>query len=348
MFIRVVAIILVVSGQLLMASSAPAQTNQAAAPGGQAGASGSDRNLSEWLQRMHDASRRRAYQGTFVVSSAFGMSSAKIWHVCDGQQQMERVESLTGPPRTTLRHNQNVVTFMPESKLAKTEQRDSLGLFSNLQPQAFATVADFYSAKPVGSERVAGVDADVVYLQSKDGLRYSYRVWSEKKSGLVIKVQTLDESGKVLEQAAFSELKLDAAVRMDQLAAQMKNTQGYRVEREELVKTTAAAEGWALRSPVPGFKPNGCHKRLSISGTLPPGPAGMPMDSMQWVFTDGLASVSLFVEPFDPKRHQEEGAMAIGATNSLSRKLDGAHWLVALGEVPLVTLRAFASALQRR
>ena len=302
---------------------------------------GVDRDLTEWLQRTHEASKRRKYQGTFVVSSALGMSTAKIWHVCDGQQQMERVDALTGPPRTTIRHNQNVITFMPESRLAKTEQRDSLGMFPNMQPQSFSTIADYYTAKSLGPERVAGVDTEILHLSPRDNLRYGYRVWSERKSGLVVKVQTLDETARVIEQAAFSELQLDAPVRMDALAAMMRNTQGYKIERDELVKTTAAAEGWSLRSPIPGFKPNGCHKR-------PPDAATNAAASMQWVFTDGLASVSLFVENFDAKRHTAEGNMNMGATNTLARKLDSQSWLIAMGEVPVATLRAFASALQRK
>ena len=49
-------------------------------------------------------------------------------------------------------------------------------------------------------------------LKPTDRLRFGYRIWSEKRTGLVIKTQTLDPSGRVLEQTAFSELQLDAPV----------------------------------------------------------------------------------------------------------------------------------------
>ena len=67
---------------------------------------------------------------------------------------------------------------------------------------------------------------------------------------------------------------------------------------------------------------------------------------MQWVFSDGLASVSLFVEHFDPQRHGAEKSAVTGATHSLTRRI-GAYWLTALGEVPPATLKRFASALER-
>lgn len=67
---------------------------------------------------------------------------------------------------------------------------------------------------------------------------------------------------------------------------------------------------------------------------------------MQWVFSDGLASVSLFVEPFDAQRHTQETSATVGATNSVNRRV-GDHWLTVMGEVPVATLRRFAVALER-
>jgi sigma-E factor negative regulatory protein RseB len=297
-----------------------------------------ERSVSEWLMRMHEASRKRAYVGTFVVSSGAGnMASARIWHVCDGTQQMERVESLTGAPRSTFRHNDQVITFLPDTKVAVTEKRESLGLFPHLLEAGDFAIPAFYAAKQVGSERVAGFDADVVRLKPKDGLRYGYRIWSEKKTGLVVKLQTLDADGQVLEQAAFSELQLDAPVKMDKLGQMMANTAGYRVETAAVVKTTALSEGWVLKNGVPGFKPMSCLRR-SMGGAAD--------STVQWVFSDGLASVSLFAEAYEPQRHVQEGAMAVGATQSLTRRV-GAWWLTAVGEVPQPTLKTFVQGLTR-
>jgi len=297
-----------------------------------------ERTVSEWLMRMHEASGKRAYTGTFVVSYGPGsMSSARIWHVCDGAQQMERVESLTGAPRSTFRHNDHVITFLPDTKVAMVEKRESLGLFPNLLEAGDFSIPAFYAAKLAGSERVAGFDADVVVLKPKDSLRYGYRIWSEKKSGLVVKLQTLDVDGKVLEQAAFSELQLDAPVKMDKLGQMMANTAGYKVETAAMVKTTALSEGWVLKNGVPGFKPMSCFRR-SVGG---------PEDStVQWIFSDGLASVSLFAEAYEPQRHVQEGAMTVGATQSLTRRM-GAWWLTAVGETPQTTLKAFVQGIAR-
>ena len=318
-------------GALGLASAQP----PANAPGGTGRAT--ERSVGEWLLRMHEASRRRSYVGTFVVSSYAGaLSSARIWHACEGDVQMERVESLTGAPRAIFRRNDEVMTFLPESKVARSEKWESRGLFPHLLTGSENSIPEYYAARGAGSDRVAGHDADVVQLAPRDNLRYGYRIWSEKKSGLVVKLQTLDTQGNVLEQAAFSELQLDAPVRMDKLAQMMASTEGYRIEKADVVKTTATAEGWTLKTAVAGFKSMSCYKRPAAENT------------MQWIFSDGLASVSLFVEPYDRQRHTQEGLFAaVGATQTLTHRIQD-WWVTAVGEVPPHTLKAFALGLERR
>lgn len=296
-----------------------------------------ERGVNEWLMHMHEASRQRNYVGTFVVSSQAGaMSTARIWHACDAEQQVERVENLTGAPRSTLRRNDEVVTLWPEKRVARTERRDSLGVFPDLLKSSGTAIADFYTARHAGSGRVAGYDADVVHIAPKDGLRYGYRIWSEKQSGLVVKLQTLGGAGEVLEQAAFSELQLDAPLKADQLAEQMAPPAGWRVEHSDVVKTDAATEGWALKAAPPGFKPMSCYRRRGSAA----------QGTVQWIFSDGLASVSLFIEGYDRQRHLQEGLFAAGATQTLTRRIED-WWLTAVGEVPPQTLRTFAQNLER-
>ena len=307
---------------------------------------GAETSLNSWLVRMHEASRKRAYTGTFVVSAGAKTVSAKIWHVCDGTQQMERVESLSGPPRSTFRRNEQVLTKFPEAKVEVAESRDSLGLFPNLLKASNSDLGEFYQLKRLGNERIVGLEAEVVQLVPKDKLRYGYRVWSEKRTGLVVQLQTLGLDGRVLEQSAFSELQLDAPVSMVKLSQMMGATQGYRVEHAELQKTAAEAHGWSLSKAVGGYKPVGCYQRpLPVqegAGDTPLGP------TLQWMFSDGLATVSLFIEPFQAPRHMREGAADLGGATRIHTRHIDTWWVTAVGEVPAATLNIFSHALERR
>ncbi len=299
--------------------------------------------IERWLMRLHDAPRACAYIGTFVVTTGSDMSTSRIWHVGNGERQMARVESLTGTARTTFRRNDEVVTFLPDSRTVIHETREALGLFPNLLNRTDASVTRFYRLRMVGQGRVAGMEADIVQLLPIDPLRFGYQIWTERKTGLMVKLQTLDPLGNVLEQAAFSELQLDAPVVMAKLKAMMDNTQGFQVISPTLVKTTVEDEGWLLGTPVPGFTPVRCYKRIE-SGTSA---ANAPL---QCVFSDGLASVSLFIEPFDPQRHGRllaHNLVSMGATSVRVRQL-GAWWVTAVGEVPPQTLATFVQALERK
>ncbi|HEX5806008.1 MAG TPA: MucB/RseB C-terminal domain-containing protein [Macromonas sp.] len=294
--------------------------------------------LQQWIERLHQASRRRAYAGTFVVSDGNQMAVSKIWHICDGSQQVERIETLTGAPRVTLRRNDEVTIIVPDQHLVRKERRDALHAYPGLLLAPGVQLENQYGARPQGVERVAGFEALVVDFQPRDGLRYAYRIWSEKKTGLVVKMQTRDAAGQVVEQVAFTDLQLDVPLRADALLKSIDGAKDYTVLRPVLRKTTPEAEGWRLKAGVPGFQSVSCYARSEAESRQSP--------VVQWVFSDGLASVSLFLETFDPHKHTKEGSGAAGATHSLTRRL-GEHWVTALGEVPLETLNRFVSALER-
>lgn len=297
-------------------------------------------SIQDWLLRMQHGSRSRAFTGTFVVSAGAQMSSARIWHVSQGEQQVELVEALTGAPRSVYRHNSEVLTFLPQSKLALREQRHSSAHLAEFLQAASSGIADVYSARALGPDRVAGIAADVVQLLPRDRLRYGYRIWAEQKSSLVLKLQTLDADGRVLEQAAFSDVQLDAPLKMSKLLRMMGQTEGYRVEKVALARVATGEENWALKKNLPGFK---LVSRLQRTA-LDPAQAG---HALQWTFSDGLATVSLFVEPFDPRRHGQEASLSMGATQTLTQRL-GNDWVTAMGEVPLGTLKLFVASLERK
>jgi len=320
-------------------SVAPAAAaTQATPPASSAslGSAAQQQSILHWLERLHMATRNRAYIGTFVFSNGTEIASSKIWHVCDGRQQLERIETLSGAPRITMRRNDEVAIFFPAQKLVHKDRRDALRQFPDWLRPTNPRIDSFYSVRVVGSERVAGLEATVVDFVAADGLRFGYRVWSEQRTGLMLKMQTRSPQGRVLEQVAFTELQLDAPVRIELLARQFEQTNGYRIVHPVQRPSTAQEQGWRLRHEVPGFQPMVFNLRQD--------PNAAPI--AQWVFSDGLASVSLFIETFNPQRHTREAVQAEGATHSVTRRV-AEHWVTAMGEVPPETLLLHIQALER-
>ena len=226
--------------------------------------------------------------------------------------------------------------------MVKGARRNSRALSPTLPRPDSEAVRPHYRARLVARDRVAGQEADVLWLAPRDGLRFGYRLWMARPSGLVVKLQTLGLRGQVLEQAAFSQIDFEAPPTVPQLAAQMDDLHGFRLLAVPLVKTTAREAGWQLRRPVAGFQPGDCYRRAAAVQDK------VPMPPLQCIFSDGLATVSLFFEPYDAARHGgEPRRMDMGATQTLAlRAAGGATWLTAVGEVPQETLRMLADQIE--
>ncbi|MFM8901203.1 MAG: MucB/RseB C-terminal domain-containing protein [Burkholderiales bacterium] len=320
-----------------------------------------DKDTRAWLLRIQEAAKKRNFSGTFVFSAGGAMSSARITHYAtfhrQGQQQFERVDSLDGPPRQLLRHNDTVHTVWPQSGLVVVEKRDSGVTFPALVLGAEEQVFSNYEVLTAkDSERVAGHEALVLLLRPKDLHRYGYRLWSDKTSGLLLRADVLGERGEVLESSAFSEVTIGVKAQPELVLSAIKKLAALRVVKTQMSATTLEAHGWQLRAVVPGFKEIRCFQRPW--GVAPDAPVSAstsahnaanntaPAQTLQVIYSDGLTHVSLFVEPFDGARHGRQVPTVLGATKTFSvRQAD--WWITAVGDVPLSTLRSLALGLQR-
>lgn len=303
--------------------------------------------VRSWLLRIHEAAQQRNFRGTFVVSAGGQVSSSRIAHYCDGVNQYERIESLDGQMRRVFRHNDLVATVWPASKVAVLEHRETLRSFPALLHTDGDRLWDHYEMRQQGGERVAGHEADVLLVRPRDGYRYGYRLWAEKVSGLLLRAEVLNGEEEVLESSAFSDVDIGVKPQPEAVIQPMKRLEGYRVDRPALSKTTYEQEGWVYKHKVPGFRHVNCVKREL--GNEPAGrSAGAPPHQLlQSIFSDGLAHVSIFVEPYDAGRHRAEMLMNMGATQTLSRRYQD-WWITAVGEVPPTTLRLFVQGLERK
>jgi sigma-E factor negative regulatory protein RseB len=304
------------------------------------------RDVRAWLVRIHQAAARQNFQGTFVVSGGGNVASARMAHYCEGTNQFERIESLDGKARNVFRHNDIVHTMWPASKVAVVEQRDLLNSFPALLQAGGDGIADWYDVQPQGVERVAGYEADVLTVKPKDAYRYGYRLWSDQSSGLLLRADVLSERGEVLETSAFSDIVIGVRSQPETVLQPMMKLDGYRVLRPVLRPTRLDVEGWVMRQLAPGFHQVSCVSREMDD----PGDAqasGGAQQVLQTIYADGLTYVSVFIEPYSPKRHARPMQAVVGATRTLSMR-QGDWWVTVVGDVPAPTLRLFANGLARK
>jgi len=306
--------------------------------------SASSQEVRAWLTRIHQAANTRNYLGTFVVSGGGSVSSARIAHFCVGNDQFERIETLDGQARHVLRHNDVVQTIWPGKRVALIEQLSLRTSFPALVMSGNDRITDFYEVFKQDADRVAGHEANVLLIKPKDGMRYGYRLWSDKGTGLLLRADVVGDSREVLETSAFSDLTIGVKSQPESIIQAMKRLDGYRVERPVLAPTSLESEGWVLRAEVPGFRQVSCVRRPLNFAAGTNSADVMPL--LQVIYSDGLTYVSLFIEPYDGTRHTRSLMASVGATQTLMQRHRD-WWITAVGDVPPATLRMFADGLER-
>jgi sigma-E factor negative regulatory protein RseB len=305
-----------------------------------------------WLARIHAAASTGNYQGTMVSSAGGTMSSSRVWHFSVGDQTFEQLEALDGRQQRILRHNDNVHTLWPQTKVAVLEKRETLAGWSTTPQEVDPQALEQYELRREGEARIAGRVATVFLLEPRDLLRYAQRLWADQATGLMLRADVMAPapaagSGSalrtVLESTAFSEIAIGIKPQPEIVTQAMldeRKKSDYRVVRPQQQRTTLETEGWALANPVAGFKLAGCVRRgMDTAGDASP--------VLQVVFTDGLTHVSLFVENYSPQRQRADTHSQQGANATLTLRR-GDHWVTAVGDVPPASLRLFVAALERK
>jgi len=283
------------------------------------------------LQKIQAAARQLDYAGIFTYQQGATLQSTRIVHIVDGTGERERLEMLDGLPREFIRHNDTVQCLVPEKKVIIMERRRG-DRFPGVLIGDGKNIPAYYSARQAQApSRIAGRECMMLDLVPKDEHRYGYRFCTDTQTGLLLKAQILGAQRNVIDQIAFSSLMLGEKVSADQLAPSW-NTKGWNVLEAPVQSVDLARTGWRIPSP-PGFE--------RMTQVSLPMKAGRHVS--QLVFSDGLAAISVFIEPFDDAHGQAppQGAVRKGAMNIFGARI-GNHRLTAIGEVPVATLRDIA------
>jgi len=186
----------------------------------------------------------------------------------------------------------------------------------------------------------------VLAVKPRDKFRYGYRLWADRASGLLLRVDVIGERGETLETAAFSEVSIGVRSQPDSVVQAMKKLDGYRIVKPVLTPTRLEDEGWSMRPATPGFRLVSCIRRqMEMPGEAAGDPNAAPV--LQTIYSDGLTYVSVFIERFRADRHTEPVFVSLGATVTFGQR-QGDWWVTVVGDTPPSTLKTFAAALERK
>lgn len=287
------------------------------------------------LRQIQEAARQLNYVGVYAYQQGDHIQSSRITHHFDGKQEKERIEVLDGAPREYLRTDDEVQCLMPEQKtvLRERQRGDRFPGLLRIDPQS---IENNYSVS-VGAVplRVAGRPCHPIEVIPRDAHRYGYRLCADTTSSLLLKAQMVDDRGAVVEQIAFTQIEIGAAVSEAMLMPTWP-TKDWQTVRTQHQKIDLASLGWCV-TPPPGY--------VSTSEVTREFADRKPVH--QLVLSDGLATISIFIEPYLSERSEylPQGAAQSGSVNIYGVRIAN-YWLTVLGEVPASTLEQLAQSIQ--
>ena len=299
-----------------------------------------DDQVYRWLERMDAAMSQMNYQGTFVYVRGNDVASMRITHVVDERGLHERLVSVSGTPREVIRDAKGVSWFAGENHTILANSAATRTFFPELPLGDQQQAALSYDFRLANNERIAGHATRRVDIVPKDRYRYGYSLWLELQSNLLLQWELTGREGETLAKLMFTELKMGSEVDLAELR---------RASAGDAAKAAKAAKAPAMDGnnnvselPVwrPARLPSGfrltSHRRQNLQ-------QGAPFDHL--VYSDGIATVSVYIEAAVPNSELKPGLSKLGTTHVYTRKLDG-EFITVLGDVPSATVKLMAESLQ--
>ncbi|MEM9385813.1 MAG: MucB/RseB C-terminal domain-containing protein [Pseudomonadota bacterium] len=290
-----------------------------------------------WLQRMNAAVDGLNYTGTFVHLSGSESRTMQVVHrAATGRSPVaERLLSLDGPEREVLRQDKVTRCTMPADRAVVIDSGGESPLRAAL-PNYEGGVQDLYNITFLGEERVAGRRTRRIAVRPLDRFRFGYQFWLDTATAMPLKTMTVGEHGRVVELMHFTEIAFPATVD-EALLAPTLPSDGYRTLHPSPVaehELRAETEWTADRLPR-GFRLSIATRELAEEGPT----------AEHLVYSDGLASVSVFIERTRAARRARTTFAELGAANAFSRTL-GAYQIVVIGEVPADTVTMIGRSIR--
>jgi sigma-E factor negative regulatory protein RseB len=308
------------------AEPTPAQPGPAEAP-------------THWLERMNTALTTRNYDGTFSHWHGGRVEMLRIIHRVQDGEVSERLASLDGSGREFIRTGSSLACYLPDKRTVLVERRPREQPLVGF-PAVDDQTASFYDIHEIGRSRLNRRETHVITVSPRDEYRYGYRLWIDDSTAMPLKTQLCDAHGNVIEQIVFASLSLPSRIPDSAFKPEV-STDGFQWLRNTAAPPSseaAAALAWNATRLPPGF-------RMSMrAAQVMPG-SSAPVDHL--VFTDGVASVSVFVEVQRTPTDQPPVAQsaAVGSSSAFSTVVNG-HKITAVGEVPPATVQFIATQVQ--
>lgn len=292
---------------------------------------------AQWLEWSGQAREQTSFVGSLLYQHGDSVETVRIWHAADPAGGVrERLQSLSGTHREILRDDKAITCVLPSSDSRFIHSRQLRNPLSSRIPTDMSALQPYYRSALGEQDRVAGRLAQQVSLTPADSMRYGYTLWFDVESGVLLRAEVLLPSGQVIERLMMLDLEIREQISEAELTLTQPKAGFTRVTTplDETAQAPITDSTWTLEAAPAGFRLH-MNELQEISGR--------PQPVRHLMVSDGLASVSVYVEP-EAAADQIQGPLQMGAMSAFGRSVAG-HQVIAVGEVPAQTVERIANAV---
>ena len=300
----------------------------------------------QWVQRMNRALEYTNYEGRMVYMRKDHIGTFQIYHRSDGENVEERLIRMDGEGAEIIRRQNEVICIFPKKRAviveARTRKNRKQNPLAASVPGYTPSMTQSYQLVLAGNARVAGRETVRVGIKPKDIYRYGYQLWLDRQTAMPLKAQLIDSTRDVpLEEMLFTSIVLGQEIAPEKLQSSLETDSFSWVRASDsrmLGRSAPAQINWQATDLPPGFMLSAA--QLEYTGNESP-------PRMHLVYSDSIASVSVFIDVGVAASEQVEGFSSMGASNAYSVMHDG--WLItAMGEVPEKTVKRIAASVRQQ
>jgi sigma-E factor negative regulatory protein RseB len=231
-----------------------------------------------------------------------------------------------------------VTCYLPGTKTVLVDPRGSRQFPVRLEQ--IQDLTRHYRIVKESLDRVAGFDCQWIALLPRDSLRYARRFCADVQTGLPLRSRTINEKNETVEAFSFSTLQIGGSFKRDLVRSKYADRsvkQNWRIDRSAMTAADTGDSGWVVNNQPAGFT-----KQMELRRSMP-GKAGT---MSHLVFSDGLAAISVFIEP-GVKPDRKPALRHQGAVHIYTRPVSG-YTVTVLGETPAETVMQLARSLEQK
>ncbi|RKZ92890.1 MAG: hypothetical protein DRQ43_08625 [Gammaproteobacteria bacterium] len=180
---------------------------------------------------------------------------------------------------------------------------------------------------------IAGTPAIGLFIKAKDPYRYGYELWFEPETATLLKYKLIDQKEKVIEQYLFTDIGFH------------KKSENFTMPANESEQASSCLE--EFRGIMSVFNNHFSHNKIPRgyepvsfrTGIINNG----GRQAYQFQLSDGIASVSIFIEERQTAGPSVNGVVKLGPVN-VAGKTIGDYQITVLGAIPVASALHFLNA----